>query len=428
MAKAEISSTNASAAVNKVWRKIQGKLGEGANFSVDELDLMMEFSDVEFPWSQREVTFTTDINDVPRGALIPDGGFRARPGAVNTEELTASITSISQTFVASTLAQYADEGNENQIVKELMHKGKGALRAIERVLGQQFYGTSVGTLALTDTDLGGTTDTLVLKDAFGVSDIDNAAYLADLFRKDEYIAAIEGTAIADSNSAIGRITADPALTPGSIDVTWNASLGAVSTNNLKIVGAGSLGNGSSTDPRDDTDYNKAMTGLFDVLQSASVHGLAQASVPKWDVSYEDPTGGHLSTARIHKALDTIANASGKTPDVCLMAQGVNRAIIEVERAAYHAASPTGIELDGSFKRRGIEFKTTRRVPPGYAFFWKKNQWQKLMLTPKPTNSFRWADGKDLIDKEGMLFTMFVAGSLVCRQRNVFGYFSGLTEA
>lgn len=428
MAKVEISSLNASAAVNKVWRKIQGKLGEGANFMVEEFDMLTEFSDVEFPWSQREVAYTTDVNEAPRAATIPDGGFRSRPVAVNTEELTASMSSWSQTFVASTLAKYADEGNENQIVKELVHKSKKALQSIERTVGQQFYGTSVGTIALTDTDLGGTTDTIVLKDAFGVPDIDNAAYLSELFRKGDRIAFIDGSAIADSNAAFSEITANPKLTPGSIDVTHNSSLNAVSNNNLKIVGAASLGNGSSTDPLNDTDYNKALTGLFDVLQSASVGGLAQSSVPEWDVSYEDTAGGHLSTARIHKALDTITNASGKTPDICLMSQGVNRAIIEVERAAYHAASPMGIELDGSFKRRGIEFKTTRRVPPGYAFFWKKNQWQKLMLTPKPTNKLSWADGIDLIDKEGMLFPIFMAGSLICRQRNVFGYFSGLTEA
>jgi hypothetical protein len=62
-----------------VWKKIQGDLSEGFNFMVEEFDWMDDYPSVEFPWSQREVTFTVDLDDDINVASIPDAGYRARP-------------------------------------------------------------------------------------------------------------------------------------------------------------------------------------------------------------------------------------------------------------------------------------------------------------------------------------------------------------
>jgi hypothetical protein len=423
-----ISSLNASAAVNKVWRKIQGDIAEGVNFMYEESDLLDDFGDVDWDWSQREATFPVDVYDAPRAAVIPDGGFRGKPGAVNLEEATASMSSFSATFTSSTLAKFADQGNENQLRRELVHKSKKSLESIARVMVQQFYGTSVGTLALTDTDLGGTTDTLVLKDAFGVADIDNAAFLSDQFRLNDRIAAFDGSTVADSGNAFGYVSANPKLTPGSLPVAWDVSLGAVTNNNLKIIGAGALGGGTSTVKEDDTDYNKCFSGLFDVMTSASVQGINSGTVPEWAIGYSDVAGGTLTPVRLHAMVDKIQDASGEAPDCMVIDKGVYRDLVNNERAAYQASSPTGIELDGSVKRKGLNIKPLRRCPPGYAFLWKKSRWQKKILTPKPSGKLSWGDGIDLIDKEGMLFKMFVAGTLVVKKRTAFGYLSGLTGA
>jgi hypothetical protein len=421
VAAATISSLSSAQAVSKVWRKIQGDMAEGFNFLVEEFNEWLD----DYPmsgltWSQREVTFPVDLNDGYGVALIPDGGYRARPSSVNAEEATASLSNFNATFVASYLSKYADEGNTNQIEKELKFKGAKKIQAMARVIGDKLYGTSAGTLALTDTDLAGTTDTLTLKSGFGTSTISNAAYIADRFRVGDYIAAIDGSDL--ETNGIGVIGTVTAATP-SIAVTWQGST-SETNNDLKIVGANSLGYTTV----DDTDYNKAPVGLLDVLLTDTVHGISAASVPRWAAGYSNTSGGQITPARIQAMVDEVANDSGRKVNTVLMAQGVYRSFVDSERAAVRFDSPMNMEIDGSVKLKGVTIKRSRRVPPGYLIGWDKAAYKKIMLTPKPTNSFKWDDGIDLIEQDGMLFPVSCVLGLVCESRAAFGYFSGLTEA
>lgn len=421
MAAATITPVGSSE-VNKVWRKIQGDLSEGFNFMVEEFDWLDDYPETEFPWSQREVSFTVDLDDDTRAAMIPDAGYRARPSAVNLEEATFSLTNFNKTFTASHLAKWADQGNTNQIERELRRRGAKAVQAMARTIGDAIYGTSVGTLALTDTNFASASVTATLHSAFGDTSITNAAYIADRFRTGDYVGIFDSGTIQQ----IGVVGAISTTTP-SIALTLNSSL-TNSNNNLVITGAQSLENTTAAG----TDHNKALVGFLDVLKSDTVHGISATSDnTRWDVGFEDTTtGGRIDPTKLQKLDDEVSNkAPGqKAPDVYLMSQGVYRDLVDQQRAAMEFGSPIGMEIDGSVKKRGKTFKKTRRVPPGHLIAYDKSKYQKLMLVPKPTNNLKWADGIDLINQEASLFVMNCVVGLACRSRASFGYYSGLTES
>lgn len=409
-----------SSEVNKVWRKIQGDLGDGFNFLVEEFEWLDDYPETEFPWSQREVTFTVDLDDEISVAKIPDGGYRARPSATNVEEATFALTNFNTTFTASNLAKWADQGNTNQIEKELRRRGAKKVQAMARSIGDAIYGTSVGTLALTDTDISGTTPVLTLTSGFGDTTITNAAYIADRFRVGEYYGIVNGSTFKE----IGVATAVSASTP-SVSLTLNNTL-TESTNSLKIVGASSLENATIAG----TDYNKSLVGFLDVCKTDTVHGISAASKTRWAAGYSDTTGGRIDPTRLQKLDDEVGNRSpgAKSPSVYLMSQGVYRDLVDQQRSAMEFSSPVGMEVDGSVKKRGKTFKKTRRVPPGHLIAYDPSKYQKLMLVPKATNNLKWSDGIDLINQEASLFVMNTVVGLACRSRASFGYFSGLTES
>lgn len=421
MAAASITPVGSSE-VDKAWKKIQGDLSEGFNFMVEEFEWLDDYPSVEFPWSQREVTATVDLDDDINVAAIPDAGYRARPSATNLEEATFSLTNFNTTFTASHLAKWADKGKTNQIEVELRRRGAKKVQAMARKIGDSIYGTSVGTLALTDTNFSGTSATAVLHSAFGDTSITNAAYIADRFRVDEWVGIIDGSTLQQ----IATITAISTTTP-SLDLTLNATL-TNSNNNLKLVGAASLENTTLAG----TDYNKMPVGFLDVLKSDTVHGISASSDnARWDVGFEDSTtGGRIDPTKLQKLDDEVANrAPGmKEPSVYLMSQGVYRDLVDQMRAAVEYESPVGMEVDGSVKKRGKKFKKTRRVPPGHLIAYDPSRYQKLMLVPKPSNNLRWDAGIDLITQEASLFPMNTVFGLMCRSRASFGYYSGLTES
>lgn len=421
MAAASITPVGSSE-VDKIWRKIQGDLKEGYNFMVEEFEWLSDYPDTEFPWSQREVTFTVDLDDDINVAAIPDAGYRARPSAVNVEEGTFSLTNFNGTFTASHLAKWADEGKTNQIERELKRKGAKKVQAFARVIGDAIYGTSVGTLALTDTNFSGTSATATLHSAFGDTTITNAAYIADRFRTGQRVAIVDGSALQQF-ATVGAIVAG---TP-SIALTLDASL-TNSNNNLKIIDASSLENTTLAG----TSYNKMPVGFLDVLKSDTVHGISATSDnTRWDVGFEDSTtGGRIDPTKLQKLDDSVANAAPgmKEPSVYLMSQGVYRDLVDQQRAAVEYESPMGMEIDGSVKKKGKTFKKTRRVPPGHLIAYDPSRYQKLMLVPKPSASVNWNGGIDLINQEASLFVMNTVFGLACRSRASFGYYSGLTES
>lgn len=421
MAVAATTVTTGSSAVNKVWRKIQGKVATGFQFMCEEYSWIDELPSEDIDWSQRETLVPLDINEEIGAALLPEGGYLARPSSVNMEEISVSLSQFSARFNASRLSMWADKGLNNQVEKQLKFQAAKKVQAMGRKVADQFYGSSVGTMATTDTDLAGTSGTLTLAQAFGSSSITNAAYIADRFRVNEWVAAINGSSLVAN--AIGQITARNTATP-SITVTWNGTV-SDSTNGLKIVGANSMENTTIAG----TDYNLALVGLLDILTSTTVHGLSSGTVPNWNVAKADTTGGRISGVRVTALDDEIGNKGGGKISTLLLSQGVYRDWVDGERSATRFDSPTSMETDGSIKSKGREIKKSRRVFPGFAIAFDKKSWSKIALTPKPdgSNGITWGDGKPYIDQDGMVFNVDLVLGLVCKNRGNFAYMSGLTE-
>jgi hypothetical protein len=420
-AAAATTITTGGTAVNKVWRKIQGKVATGFQFMCEEYSWIDELPSEDIDWSQRETLVPLDINEEVGVAIIPEGGYLARPSSVNMEEISVSLSQFSARFNASRLSKFADKGLTNQVEKQLKYQAAKKVQAMGRKIADHFYGTSVATLATTDSDLSGTSGTLTLTNAFGSSSITNAAYVADRFRVNEWVAAINGSSLVAN--AIGQITARSTSTP-SITVTWNGTV-SDATNGLKIVGANSMENTTISG----TDYNMGLVGLLDILTSTTVHGLSSSTVPAWNVAKADTAGGRLSPVRVTAMDDEIANKGGGKLNTLLLAQGVYRDWVDAERAAVRFDTPASMETDGSVKSKGRDIKKSRRVPPGFAIGYDKRSWRKIALTPKPdgSNGITWGDGKEYIDQDGMVFNVDLVLGLVCTNRGNFAYASGLTE-
>lgn len=422
MATATYTPTLSGSDIEHVWRKIQGKVAEAIRHSREEYDWFEDFPVEDIDWSHRETLIPLNINEEIGIATLPEGGKLARPSSVDLDEISISLVQFNGRFTATGLAKLADKGMSNQVEKQLRLQATNKVFAMGRRFADGVYGTSAGTVALTDTDISGTTATLTLKDAYGKADIDDAAFIADKFRAGEAIALVNGSSLV--TNAIGTIDAGGvnASTP-SIAVTFNGSV-TETTNGLKVVFANNLEN---TTLASGTDYNKGLVGFIDVCTTAALHGLTHTN---WDVSFEDTTGGRLDPSRIRKCVQTIGNYSNLTPNRAIIAQGVERDLVLQERSLIRYGSPMGMELDGSVKMKGIEILTPRGCPPKHAFFYNTKAYRKVALLPKPEGQggLSWKDGYEMQDDDAMLFRVDMVAGLFVNNRKAFGYFDQLTEA
>lgn len=423
MAAATFTATTSGTTVNKVWRKIQGKVAEGFQFMCEEYGWFEDWKAENIDWSHRETLVPLDINEEIGVATLPEGGYLARPSSVNMEEVSISLTQANARFSATGLAKLADKGKLNQVEDQLKYQAAKKVQAIGRWFADKVYGTAEGTIALTDSDLAGGTDTLTLYDAYGKGDIDNAAYIADKFRVGEYVAAVDSTTlVTDAIGVIGTVTA---ATP-SIAITWIGSASATN-NGLKIVEANNMENTTLAG----TGYNRGLVGFIDVLETTTVHGLSGSSVPNWTAAFDDTAGSRLTTSRIQYGLDQIQNYGGGTGKKrLLVSQGVRRDLeLQYSSLKRYDGSET-MELAASVKYKGVEIKSTRRVPPQWAILYDMSSYRKVALTPKPdgTGGITWADGKEDIHTDNMFFSVDLVTGLFCRNRKNFGHWEALTES
>jgi hypothetical protein len=184
-------------------------------------------------------------------------------------------------------------------------------------------------------------------------------------------------------NAIGQITAVD-TTNGTITVTWNGSVTSASGDN--IVFANSMENTTIAG----TDYNLAPVGLLDAVTSTSVHGLSGSSVANWNPALtSSTTAGRFSGLKLRKARQAIQNTGNGTPNLVITSQGVLNDTIEAERALSRFSGTFGMELDGSIKSKGVEFFSSRKVPPGYAFIIDKDALGQVLAPPE---AGRWCAG------------------------------------
>jgi hypothetical protein len=416
------ATTLSSVDVNKIWRKVQGKLQTGLQYVCEEYQMLDDLQKFDINVSAREITVPLDIDEGAGVASINEGDYEAMPFTPNVEEITLTWINLSKRFTASLTAMYLDQYNqEAQIKRQLKHQGAHAVRDIARDWSDRFYGVSLGYIAQTPTVFTAATATFTLTNGYGDSSITDTTFISDKLRVNDRIALIRAGAIV-TNSVGGLVTS--ITTAGVVVAVFSGTVTSVA--NDFIVKA----NSQEQTTIAGTDYNKGMVGLLDVLKTASIHSLSSATVPNWQPALTDTTGGRFSGVRLTKMINKIGNLGGGTVDRLLVSQGVDRDLFSSQSAALRFQSPFGMELLGSAQAKGLKKMATRRVPPGYAIAFASESYQRFNLVAKPTGdaAFAWKDGDKLQDKNAMAFSLDFPVALVCTARRNFAYMSGLTES
>ena len=206
--------------VNKIWRKVQTAVQQGAEFMSEEYENLSKLRKFDVDWSAREITVPLDINQELGVASIPEGGFEARPSSVNVEELSLTWILMNARFTVSKTAKWIDQRNRNAMIERQMRfQAKKKLQAIGRRFGEYFYGFSTGVICDTSTDATQSSGTYALLDAYGIAGLGPAGNnfnVTNFFEVGDYVALIRADALV--TNAIGVITAVTPATP-SIAVT-----------------------------------------------------------------------------------------------------------------------------------------------------------------------------------------------------------------
>ena len=422
MAQATYSVT-ANAAVNNIWRTVQGDLQTAFQFECEEWEMLDDLSEFDIDWSARSITVPVDITEGAGVASIPEGGDEARPSSPNAQEITLTWSLFNKRFTISKTARWIDENSRDaQIERQIVFQGMHGVRDIQRHYSDYSYGFTTAYLARVDDSGGaltsGTSHTISLDDAYGVAGIDTASYIGSMFKVGDYVALIASAALV--TNAIGVITAVSTSTP-SITVTWNASVDP--DDGDYVVKANSLENTTIAG----TDYSRGLTGWLDAMTSTSVHSLSGSTYPNWTAAYSDTNVGRFSGIKLHRAKQEIMNEGGGKLNHVLWDQGVERDVLAQERAALRFDNPFSLEIDGDVKSRGVRFMATRRVPPGYVLCADRRSVRKMTLIPKPGTP-AWEDAYKLENKSGYVFCLDFPCAQVFLNRKNLAYFTNQTQS
>lgn len=424
MAVGAIGYTTAGTTLNKVYRKIQGGMMKVFQTKTEEWQLFDEIPEQDITLSAREMTVPIDVNPAYGTASIPEAGYEANPVSPNLDEITLTWINLNQRWTTSLTSKYLDKkAAEGQVVRQLRYQAMKAMEALSNRVGQQFYGFSTGVVAKTTTVATATTQTLSLVDAYGDSNLDDAAYLTSFFVVGDFIALVRSAALV--TNAIGEITAID-TTNGVLTVVFAGSV--VTASGDQIVFANNAISSANLTLAAGTDYNKWPVGLKDATESTSVHSLSSTTVANWDAALVSSTAGRYSVIKERKAKQAVQNKGDGKIDLRIMANGVENDVIDGERAAVRFDSPINMEFDGSFKSKGITHFTSRKVPNGHVFLMDKEAFGKFSLLPKPTESApSFSDGDKAEDRNALKFSVDFPYGFVVRSRRKMAAYRAQTE-
>ena len=421
MAAATYSPT-AMSTFDEIWRKIQADVQEGFNFESEEWGWMDDLKNFKVAWSQREILVPVKLEEGYGTASIPDGGYEAMPSSPEVDEISLSWLHFNKRFSITKQAKWIQQRSSNAMIeKQMRFQAGSAVQSLARYVSDSYYGFSTAYRAQLSADPGAAaaSHTLALDNAFGYDGIDNAAYIANLFKVGDRVGLVRAGALVANG--IGTITAVTPATP-SIAVTWIANADPAEDDYVCLANSQ-----ENTTIDGGTDYNKGFVGLLDGLTSATVHSLATAAAANWAAVTADSTGGRLTGTRIHKARQEIRNKSGREADVMWLDQGVERDMIALRDAAVRFPSTSGMEMDGSIKSKGLDIKTSRRVPPGMMIMGVKRSLQRMTLLPKPSEDLPWDDGKFIPDRSAFVFGIDWPAAMIWLSRASFKLHTGLTQ-
>ena len=420
MAQATYSTITSNSDLNELWRKVQVGVVEAFGFGVPEWNWVKNLKNFKVDWSPREITMELDLDDDINVASIPEGGLEARPASPVAVTATLTWILLNARFTLSKTAMWIDQqqGTRPALVSQLKWQAKKKVQAIRRIIGDYFYGHSDGVIGhLTANNTG--TKSLDLDNLYGVASLGGTTAnrrVVDLTRDNEFYGILQ------SDGTFREIVQQSSAARSTNIITTVANMSTTADGDL-LVRAHALGNTTVTD----TDYNAALIGLLDFMDTASVHSFSSATNARWDAAITNTDGGRFTGVKLRKLKQAINNEGGGTMDTVVWTQGVENDVFAQLQAGLRFSDSFGMEMDGSPKSKGVKFMTTKRVPDGYVFGWdSKRSIGKGTLLPLD-GSQAFSDGKEAIDSSQLIFTMDYPCFTATKSRANMGYFNNLTE-
>jgi hypothetical protein len=409
-----------------LWRYISADLIRGFNAKCEEWNLIQDLEEFDTNFSARTVAAPIDITRQGGGASIAEGGSEADPRTAPPQEIVFTWINENHRFSKSLLSGYLDRrASSSQIEKQMKYQGMKLMEGLCNRVGNQFYGYSTGYVCQTSTNATSASQTLTLINAYGETDLDNAAFLASKFTIGDRIAIIRSGALV--TNGIGVITAVTAATP-SIAVTMNGSTD-VDANDY-IVMANSLGNTVIGD----TDYNKWVVGLLDGATTTSVHGLSGSTFPLW-IGHNSTTGGRYSLSHLRAGQYAIQNNGGGKANLLIASNGVLTDMTLQQQAVLRYEDAMNMEFDGATKVKGARIFTSRKAPNSRVFLLdSKKAVKRWTLMPMPSQDGGYPEGAfnanedKLQDVSAKVFSLDFSYALAWQNRSCISVSSGLTEA
>lgn len=424
MAVGAISYTTSGTTLNKAYRKIQGGMMKVFQSKTEEWQLFKDIPEQDITISAREMTIPIDVNPAYGTASIPEAGYEANPVTPNLDEITLTWVTFNNRFTASLTARHLDrKAAEGMVIRQLRYQAMKSMEALSKTVGQSFYGFSTGVICKSSTNATATTQSLTLKDAYGDSNLDDAAYLTSFFTVGDWIALVRSAALVAN--AIGEITSIDA-TNGVLVVVFAGSVDA--DDGDEIVFANNAISSSNLTLAAGTAYNKYPVGLKDMCESASVHSCSNTTAANWDAALVSSTAGRYSILKQRKAAQAIQNKGGGKIDLRIWSNGVENDVVDGQLAAVRFSSGLSMEFDGSVKSKGVTDFTSRKVPPGHVFNMDRDALGKIQITPTPSEGApAWGDGDKAEDRNALKFSTDFAFALVCRNRRLLTEHRAQTE-
>lgn len=364
------------------------------------------------------------------GQMIPDGGWEATTQVAAPQSGTVTFVQFNDRFGLTGLGRLYDKyAKQGEVMALNFYAAKKVLEAMGRKYGMQTYGYSTGTVALVDTTATVSTNTnVLLKSAYGTTltgstnatmTANQLTYVAQLFRGLDVIAPIHsGDVVTNGQGTVVSVT----NSTGSINVTTPGSATFTAGDPLVFFN-------SVTDvTKAGTELNLWPNGLFDITQSASLHGLATSTAPNW-ASYTDTSGGRFGFIKLRKGEQYINNYGGTEPDTLILSNGVLNDATDAERAARIYTGTSMFDLNGNLEAEGIDIRTSLLAPPATAFLFDGDVVTKLELGDLPSEN----GGPDLFEVNKLPNQDQYAASInharfhACTNRAAVACFTSLTE-
>ena len=368
--------------LSKAYKRSTTKLYRAYTKRVPEYRWLDNVPDEDIVPSGRENLIPVDVDRGYGAAMLTDAGYESRTETPALQEGSFVFVHCNSRFAISLRAQALDKAARgNYIIRQIKYQSIKCIEAVMRKFAYQFYGFSTGVLCRVNGDPGAAaaSHTLTLDNAFGITTLNDAAYIQQMFTVGEGVALIRANALI----AIGTVTA-VAATP-SITVSWNSGSPDPADND-EVVYANAVTDTTLTA----TDFNQWPLGLLDFVTSASVHGLAAASFPAWAAARNVSTGGSFGFVKAKKMRQALENQGDTTLRRLIVSNGVENDMQAKERGAVIWSSPDSMTLDGNVRLKGVDIVTSRFTPPTYAFGIGADAIGKKVITERP-------DEEELID-------------------------------